>query len=95
MLATYYRDLLTSNVNAVERSIIQGGNAYRLHTIGIPNEVKEENLEESLLGIFDKLGCNIEADLTKAYQFLGKANKAFIFAYTRRKDYQQVWNLKR
>lgn len=43
MSATYYqRDLLISNVNAGEKPIIQGGNAYRLHTIAIPREIKEE-----------------------------------------------------
>ena len=72
---------------------IQGGNT--LDIVGIPSEVKGETLEESVVGIFDKLGCSIYADRTEAGHRASKNNKTVTVAFIRRKDYQKDWNKKR
>ena len=69
---------------------IQGGNT--LDIVGIPSEGKGETLEESVVGIFDKLGSSIDADRTEACHRASKNNKTVTVAFIRRKDCQKNWN---
>ena len=66
-----------------------------LDAVGIPSEVKDETLEENVVGIFDKLGCNINSDRIEACHRVSKNNNTVIVKFTRRKDCQKVWNKKK
>ena len=66
-----------------------------LYIVGIPNEVKYQTLEESVVGIFDKISYNIDTDRIEAYHRLSKNNNLAIVKFTRRKDCQEVWNKKK
>ena len=61
-----------------------------LDILGIPSEVKNETLEENVVGIFDKLGCSIDTDRTEACHRVSKNNSMVIVKFTRRKDCQKV-----
>ena len=49
-----------------------------LDIVGIPSEVKDETLEESVVGIFDKLGCSIDTDRIEACHWVSKNNNTVI-----------------
>ena len=66
-----------------------------LDIVVIPNKVKYESLEESVVGIFDKLGCSIDADRIVTCHQVSKNNNTVTVKFTRRKDYQKVWNKKK
>ena len=66
-----------------------------LDIVVIPNKVKYESLEESVVGIFDKLGCSIDADRIEACHRVSKKNNTVVVKFTRRKDCQKVWNKKK
>ena len=66
-----------------------------LDIISIPSEVKGETLEESVIGIFDKLGCSIDSERIKECHRVSKNNNTVIVKFTSRKDFQKVWNKKK
>ena len=59
------------------------------------SEVVDEILEESVVGIFDKLGCSNDLDWIEACHQVRKNNSTVIVKFTRRKDCQEVWNKKK
>ena len=61
-----------------------------LDIVDIPSEVKDKTLEESIIGIFDKLDCSIDADRIEAYHRVSKNNKTVNVMFTRCKDCQKV-----
>ena len=65
-----------------------------LDIVRIPNEVKDESLEESIVRVFDKLGCSIDTDWIEVCHRVSKNNNTVIVKFTRRKDCQKVWNKK-
>ena len=67
MLTTYFQvDLLASIINAGANA--QYSRRKCLDIVSIPSEVKDETLEENVVGIFNKLGCSIDADWIEACQ---------------------------
>ena len=91
-------DLLLSTLVDIEHQCwenAQYSGRKCLDIVGIPNEVKDESLEESVVGIFDKLGCSIDNDWIETCHWVSKNKKTVIFKFTRRKDCQKVWNKKK
>ena len=51
--------------------------------VGISSEFKHETLENSVVGIFDTLGCGIDADQIKSCHHLSKTNMKVVVKCTR------------
>ena len=66
-----------------------------LDIVGISSEVEAEALEEKVVVIFEKLGCNIPTERIEACHRISKKNPTFIAKLSQRKDCQQVWHFKR
>ena len=91
-------NLLSSRLVDIERQCWANAQYSRrecLDIVSIPSEVKDETLEESVVGIFDKLGCSIDSDRIEACHRVSKNNNTVIVKFTRRKDCQKVWNKKK
>ena len=65
-----------------------------LNIVGIPREVSGDVLEEKVLNIFGKLGCDISPDRIKACHRVGRTNDNVIVKFSRQKDCQLVWSVK-
>ena len=65
-----------------------------LDKVGIPSEVEADALEEKVVAIFEKLGCNIPTERIEACHRISKKNPTVIVEFSRRKDCQQVWDVK-
>ena len=63
--------------------------------MGIPRKVSGEVLKEKVLNIFGKLGCDISPDRIEACHRVGRTNDTVIVKFSRRKDCQNVWSVKR
>ena len=61
-----------------------------LEIVGIPRSVDDNSLEEKVIQVFEKVGCNIEA----CHRFT-KRNDRVIVTFSRRKDCQQVLSVKK
>ena len=88
-----FNDPLSSRLVDIERQCWENSQHSRrecLDIVGIANEVKDESLEVSVVGIFDKLGCSIDADRIEACHRLSKNTKTVTAKFTRRKDCQKV-----
>ena len=66
-----------------------------LDIIGIPTEVDADVLEEKVVNIFEKLGCNIPLNRIEACQRVSKKSATVIVKFLRRKDCQQVLAVKK
>ena len=65
-----------------------------LDIAGIPREVSGDLLEEKVLNIFGKLGCDISPDHIETCHRVGRTNDNVIVKFSRRKDCQHVWSIK-
>ena len=54
-----------------------------------------EVLEKKVLNIFGKLGCDISPDRIEACHRVGRTNDTVIVKFSRRKDCQHVWSVKK
>ena len=63
--------------------------------IGIPREVEADILEEKVVKIFKKLGCNIPSNRIEACHRVSKKSATVIVTFSRRKDSQQVLAVKK
>ena len=66
-----------------------------LDIIGIPNEVETDVLEEKVVNIYEKLGCNIPSNRIEACHRVSKKSATVIVKISRRKDCQQVLAMKK
>ena len=66
-----------------------------LDIVGIPHEVSGEGLEEKVLKIFGKLGCDISPDCIEACHRVGRTTDTVIVKLSKRKDCQHVWSVKK
>ena len=66
-----------------------------LDIIGIPNEVETDVLEEKVVNVFQKLGCNIPPNRIEACHRVSKKSSTVIVKFSRRKDCQQVLAVKK
>ena len=90
--------LLSSRLVTLERQSWANAQYSRrecLDIVGIPREVSGEVLEEKVLNIFDKIGCNISPDNIESCYRISKKSDTVIVKFSRRKDCQQVWQVKK
>ena len=91
-------NLLVTQLSTLERQCWPNAQYSRqecLDIVGIPREVSGEVLEEKVLNIFGKLGCDISPDRIEACHRVGRTNDTVIVTFSRRKDCQHVWNIKK
>ena len=66
-----------------------------LDIVSIPLELSGEVLEENILKIFGKLGCDISPDRIAACHRVGGTTDTVIVKFSKRKDCQHVWRDKK
>ena len=91
-------NLLVTRLSTLERQCWANAQYSRrecLDIVGIPREVSGEVLEEKVLNIFGKLGCDISPDHIEAYHRVGRTNGEVIVKFSRQKDCQHVWSVKK
>ena len=66
-----------------------------LDTVVILREVPGEILEENVLKIFRKLGCDISSDHIEACHRVGRTTDTVIVKFSERKDCQHIWSVKK
>ena len=90
------KKLLSNRLVAMEKQCWDNVQYFRrecLEVVGIPNSVKDENLEEVFCKIIQKTGVNVEQrsrDVPSHWK-----NGRVIVKFTHRKDCQQVLNVKK
>ena len=90
--------LLSNRLTSIERQCWANAQYSRrecLDVIGIPSEVNADVLEKKVLNIFGKLGCDIPPERIEACHRISKKSSTVIVKFTRRKDCQQVWSVKK
>ena len=90
--------LLSNRLTNMERQCWVNAQYSRrecLDEVGIPSEVGADVLEEKVLNIFGKLGCDIPPERIEACHRISKKTSTVIVKFTKRKDCQQVWTVKR
>ena len=70
---------------------------FRRECLGIPSEVEADVLEKKVVAIFEKLKCNIPTERIEVCHRTSKKkfHLTVIFMFSQRKDWQQVWDVKR
>ena len=97
--------LITKNVNSLlqERVIdlerqcwanAQYSRRECLEVSGIPNTIKQDELENKILTIFKKVGCDIKNENIEACHRVRRQNNVII-KFSKRKDCQQVYSVKK
>ena len=97
--------LVTKNVNSLlqvrvielERQCWANAQYSRrecLEVVCIPNSVKQNELENKVLTIFKKVGCDIKSENIEACHRVGRQNNVII-KFSRRKDCQQVFSVRK
>ena len=61
---------------------------------GIPTTVEQSNLEDKVLSIFEKIGCNVAKENIEACHRVGK-HKNVIVKFSKQKQCQQVFSAKK
>ena len=91
-------NLLLTRLTTLERQCwanAQYSGPECLDIVGIPHEVSREVLKEKVLKIFGKLGCDISPDGIEACNRVGRTSDTVIVKYSKRKDCQHVWSVKK
>ena len=91
-------DLLLTRLTTSERQCWANAQYSRrecLDIVGIPHEVSVEVLEEKVLKIFGKLGCDISPDRIETCHRVGRTTDTVIVKLSKRKDCQHVWSVKK
>ena len=91
-------NLLVTRLSTLERQCRANAQYSRrecLDIVGIPRGVSGEVLEEKVLNIFGKRGCDISPDRIEACHRVGRTNDTVIVTFSRRKDCQLVWSVKK
>ena len=97
--------LVTKNVNSLlqqrvidlERQCWTNAHYSRrecLEVAGIPEPAKQNELEDKVLRIFKKVGCDISCDNNEACHRVGRDNNVII-KFSKRKDCQQIFSVKK
>ena len=66
-----------------------------LEIVGIPRSVDHNSLEEKVIQVFAKVGCNIDSSNIEARHRITRRNDRVIVKFSRRKDCQQVLSIKK
>ena len=91
-------NLLLTRLTTLERQCwanVQYSRRECLDIMGIPHEVSGEVLEEKVLKIFGKLGCDISPDRIEACHRVGRTTDTVLVKLSKRKDCQHVWSVKK
>ena len=98
MLLKNVNNLLLTRLTTLERQCwahVQYSRRECLDIVGIPHEVSGEVLEENVLKIFEKLGCDISPDRIEACHRVGRTTDTVIVKFSKRKDCQHVSSVKK
>ena len=93
-----FDNLLVTRLSTLERPCWANAQYSRrecLDIMDIPREASGEVLEEKVLNIFGKLGCDISPDRIEACHRVGRTNDTVMAKFSRRKDCQHVWSVKK
>ena len=66
-----------------------------LEVVGIPKEVEQKDLEGKVLSILEKVGCKVDSDNIEDWHRLSRKRDNVILKFSRRKDCQHVFRVKR
>ena len=97
-VAKNFINLLLSRLSTLERQCWENAQYSRrecLDIVGIPRKMSGEVLSEKVLNIFGKLGSDISPDRIEACHRVGRANDTVIVKFSRRKECQHVWSVKK
>ena len=90
--------LVSSRLVSIERHCWLNAQYSRwecLDIVGIPSGMETDALEKKVVAIFEKLGCIILTEHIEACHRITKKNPTVIVQFSRRKNCQQVWDVKR
>ena len=90
--------LLLNRLISIERQCwanIQYSRGECLDVIDIPSEEDADILEEKVLSIFGKLGCDIPPERIETCHRISKKSSTLIVKFTKKKDCQIVWRVKK
>ena len=91
-------NLLSQRVVDLERQCWANAQYSRrecLEVVGIPCSVDGNILEEKVIQVFQKVGCNIDSSNIEACHRITKKNDRVIVKFSRRKDCQRVLSVKK
>ena len=97
-IAKSINNLLSQQVVDLERQCWANAQYSRrewLEIIGIPRSVDDNSLEEKVIQVFKRVGCNIDSSNIEACHRIIKRNDRVIVKFSRRKDFQQVLSVKK
>ena len=97
-IAKNINNLLKQRVLDLERQCWANAQYSRrecLEIVGIPRSVDDNSLEEKVIQVFEKFGCNIDSSNIEAFHRITKRNDRVIVKFSRRKDCQQVLPVKK
>ena len=66
-----------------------------LEIVSIPRSVNDNSLEEKVIQVFEKVGCNIDSSNIEECHCITKRNDRVIVKFSRQKDCQQVLSVKK
>ena len=66
-----------------------------LELVGIPSSIEHDQLEDKVVEIFNKVGCNIMKEYFEACHQIGKNNDRVIIKFSKRKECLQVLSVKK
>ena len=84
---------MISRDSAGQMHSIQEENAWKI--VGIPCTVNDNSLEEKVIQVFKKVGCNIDSSNVEKCHHITKRNDRVIVKFSRRKDCLQVLSVKK
>ena len=91
-------NLLSQRVVDLERQCWANAQYSRrkcLEVVGIPRSVDDNILEEKVIQVFEKVGCNIDSSNIEVCHRISKKNDRVIAKFSRRKDCQRVLSVKK
>ena len=97
-VSRHMNSLLSNRLTSIEPQCWANAQYSRrecLDVIGIPSKVGADILEEKVLSIFRKLGCDIPPERIEASHRISKKSSTVIVKFTKRKDCQQIWSFKK
>ena len=97
-LAKNISNLLSQRVVNLERQCWDNAQYSRrecLEVVGIPRSVDDNILEEKVIQVFEKVGCNIDSSNIEACHRITKKNDRVIVKFSKRKDCQRVLSVKK
>ena len=85
-VAKQVNSVLSERLVSMERQCWANAQFYKrecLELVGVPRSVSDENLEEKVLKIFEKVGCPIEGNNIEACHRISKKNGRIIVKFSR------------